>query len=171
MQEQFYGGYTMTNTTIEFIRVDSFLDDINRDGCFDTQDMDGISPNYRVVLASDCSNDIERCIDADGTLIVPYDAEKDTGVNVLDTIGEEDGFCSMMWSKGVNGERTMSVSDSSVSYSFGDISATIKGFFLCNVGSGSGYVIAYSILDKPIEENGSMICPCDGMIWSIRYGA
>ena len=160
----------MTNTTIDFIRVDSFLDDINREECFDTNDMDGISPNYRIIPVSDCSNNIDRCLDGDGTLIVPYNAEKDTGVNILDTLGEDDGYCSMMWSKSINGERTMSVSDSSVSYSFGDTSVSIKAFFLCAVANGSGYVIAYAIMDKPMEQNQSMICPCDGMVWSIRYG-
>ena len=160
----------MSETRIDFIRVDTFLDDLNRDGCFDTNDMDGISPNYRIVLVSDCSNDVDRCIDADGTLIIPYDAENDRGVNILDSLGEDDGYCSMLWSKGINGERTMTVSDSSVSYSFGDESVRIKGFFLCNVADGSGYVIAYNIQDRAIEQNGSLICPCDGMIWSIKYG-
>lgn len=161
----------MSNTVIDFIRVDSFLDDINREGCFDTNDMDGISPNYRILLVSECSNNIDNCIDAEGTLITPYNAENDTGANIINTLGDDDGFCSMMWSKGVNGERTMSVSDSSVSYSFGDSSAQIKAFFLCNVADGSGYVIAYAILDKAMEQNGSLVCPTDGMIWSMRYGA
>lgn len=159
-----------SNTVIDFIRVDSFLDDINRESCFDTNDMDGVTPNYRIILASDCSNDIDRCIDAEGTLITPYDAERDTGVNIIESLGDDDGFCSMMWSKGVNGERTMSVSDSSVTYSFGDASVQIKGFFLCNVADGSGYVIAYAILDKGMEQVGSLICPTDGMVWSMRYG-
>ena len=32
----------------EFTRVDTFLDDINREDCFDTQDMDGKTLNYRI---------------------------------------------------------------------------------------------------------------------------
>ena len=75
-----------SNTVIDFIRVDSFLDDINRESCFDTNDMDGVSPNYRILLASDCSNDIDKCIDAEGTLITPYDSERDTGVNIIETL-------------------------------------------------------------------------------------
>ena len=54
----------MTDTVFEFTRVDSFMDDINREGCFDTNDMDGITPNYRIVLASDCPVNIEDCLDA-----------------------------------------------------------------------------------------------------------
>lgn len=158
------------NTAIQFIRVDSFMDDINREGCFDTRDMDGVSPNYRIILASECASTIERCLDADGTLIMGYDALHDTGVNILETLDGDDGLCSLLWSKGINGERTMSVADSSVSFSFGDTSSPIKGFFLCSVGSGTGYVLAYNISDKPVEQNGSLICPTDGMVWSLRYG-
>ncbi len=170
MVEHYYGVYTMQSNAIEFIRVDNFLDDINRDGCFDTADMDGISPNYQILLVSDCASNIEDCIDADGTLITPYSSTNNTGANIIDTLGDEDGYCSMLWSKGVNGERTMSVADSTVSYEFGEEPVKIKAFFLVNIADGSGYVIAYAIMDKHIEKDTSLICPTDGMIWSIKYG-
>ena len=158
------------NSAFRFIRVDGFLDDINREDCFDTKDMDGITPNYRIILASDCASTIEDCIDVDGTLITPYDSVTGKGVNIIQTLDDDDGYCSMMWSKGINGERTMSVSDSTVTYNFGDNTVNIKALFLVNVGNGSGYVIAYSFLDNAISRNGSMICPVDGMVWSLRYG-
>ena len=158
------------NSAFRFIRVDGFLDDINREDCFDTKDMDGITPNYRIILASDCASTIEDCIDVDGTLITPYDSVTGKGVNIIQTLDDDDGYCSMMWSKGINGERTMSVSDSTVTYNFGDNTVNIKALFLVNVGNGSGYVIAYSFLDNVISRNGSMICPVDGMVWSLRYG-
>lgn len=154
----------------KFIRVDKFLDDINREDCFDTQDMDGISPNFKFVLVSECNQDIENCIDEDGTLISPYDDVNDKGVTILDTDGIDDGFCSLLWSEGVNGERSMSISDSTVSFDLGEKPVQIKGIFLVAVSNGTGYVIAYCILDKILEENGVLILPCDGMIWSIRYG-
>ena len=52
----------------KFIRVDSFFDDINREDCFDTEDMDGITPNYKFVLAESCPQNINDCLDSDGTL-------------------------------------------------------------------------------------------------------
>ena len=160
----------MSNSKIGFMRVDRFLDDINRDGCFDTNDMDGVSMNYRIFLASECAKDFEDCIDSDGTLIVPYDATRDVGVNLIDTLGEDDGLCAMLWSKGVNGERTMSVATTSVSYDFGDSNVSIKAFFLVNITDGSGYVVAYNILDRTMTEDGVMVCPTDGMVWSMKYG-
>lgn len=145
-----------------FIRVDSFLDDINREDCFDTADMDGISPNFKFVLASSCPSDINDCLDVDGTL--------NDKVNILQSIGVDDGVCSLLWSKGINGERTMSVSDSTVTYSFTE-PIQLQGAFLVNISNGSGYVIAYSISDKqiPITDK-ELICPCEGMIWTIKYG-
>lgn len=146
-----------------FIRVDSFLDDMNREDCFDTQDMDGISPNYRFVLASECKSDIMDCIDEDGTLNMD-------NVQLIDTDGEDDGFCSLMYSKGVNGERTISIADSTVSYDLGEERINIKGIFLITVANGTGYVLAYCIFDKYIQEDGVLILPTNGALWSIHYG-
>ena len=152
----------------EFIRVDKFLDDINREDCFDTQDMDGISPNFKFILVSECATDIEDCIDEDGTLRTPFN--ENTGVTIIDTDGAEDGVCSLLWGKGVNGERTISVADSVVTYDLGENKEYIKGIFLCALAQGTGYVLAYCILDKTIEVDGTLIMPVDGMLWSIRYG-
>ena len=153
----------------EFICVDTFLDDINREDCFDTQDMDGLSPNYKIVLVSECSNDFSKCIDDDGTLISPYDPETDTGVNFVETENVDDGLVSMLWSKGINRERSMSISDSMVTYDLGYEPQQVKGAFLINYSSGSGYVIAYSINNKSIMLDGEFISPVNGMIWSMRY--
>lgn len=147
----------------KFIRVDRFFDDMNREDCFDTDDMDGISPNFRFVLASDCPQDINECLDTDGTL--------DTSVvTLIDTDGVDDGYCSILWGKGVNGERSMSINDSTVTFDLGEYTVGIKGLFLCATNNGTGYVIAYCILDKVLETDGVMIMPCDGMVWSVRYG-
>lgn len=154
----------------KFIRVDNFLDDMNREDCFDTQDMDGVSPNFKFILASECSQDIQNCLDEDGTLRTPYDSSTDMGVTILETDGVDDGLCSIMWNKGINGERSMSIADSTVSYDLGEDAVQFKGIFICAVAQGTGYVLAYCILDKPIEEDGTLILPVDGMIWSIRYG-
>lgn len=146
-----------------FTRVDTFLDDINREDCFDTQDMDGVSPNYKFVLVSDCKQNIEENIDEDGTL--------NENVEIIETDDSSDGLCSLLYSKGVNGERTISINDSTVSYDLGENPVDIKGIFLVNVANGSGYVLAYSIFDKTVREKGSLILPCQGVVWSIRYGS
>ena len=152
----------MSDYIFDFTRVDNFLDDINREGCFDTQDMDGLTPNYRMVLVSDCPNDIEECIDDDGTL----DTEK---VTVIQT-DSEDGECALLWSKGINGERTMSIAQSTVVYDLGDRNEELKAVFLVNTVEGSGYVLAYAINSYSFPVDGEIILPCDGMIWSIKYG-
>ena len=152
----------MSDYIFDFTRVDNFLDDINREGCFDTQDMDGLTPNYRMVLVSDCPNDIEECIDDDGTL----DTEK---VTVIQT-DSNDGQCALLWSKGINGERTMSIAQSTVVYDLGDRNEELKAVFLVNTVEGSGYVLAYAINSYSFPIDGEVILPCDGMIWSIKYG-
>ncbi len=152
----------MSDYIFDFTRVDSFLDDINREGCFDTQDMDGLTPNYRMVLVSDCPNDIEECIDDDGTL----DTDKVTVIQV----DSEDGECALLWSKGINGERTMSIAQSTVVYDLGDRNEELKAVFLVNTVEGSGYVLAYAINSYSFPVDGEIILPVDGMIWSIKYG-
>ena len=152
-----------------FIRVDNFLDDMNREDCFDTQDMDGVSPNFRFILASECPNNIEDCLDQDGTLINPYDSSTQMGVNIVD-ITDSDGLCSMLWSKGVNGERTITVSDSVITFDIGENRVPIKAMFLVAINNGTGYVLAYCIFDKTLYVDGTLILPVDGMIWSMRYG-
>ena len=147
----------------KFIRVDRFFDDMNREECFDTEDMDGISPNFRFVLSSDCPQNIEECLDADGTL-------NTDAVTIVDTDNADDGLCSLLWSKGVNGERSMSISDSTVTFDLGEDSVNIKALFLCAINNGTGYVLAYCILDKVVNADGVLIMPCDGMVWGVRYG-
>lgn len=161
----------MSNILFEFTRVDNFMDDINRGDCFDTRDMDGITPNYRFVLASECADYIEDCIDEDGTLITPYDSTTKTGVTLVDLQNDEDGLVSMLWSKGVNGERTMSVADSTVSFSSAEDEYDVKAIFLINISNGSGYVIAYAINNKAINVQSDLILPCDGVVWGFKYGA
>ena len=153
-------------TNFKFTRVDNFLDDINREDCFDTRDMDGITPNYRFVLASNIpeSYSVNDCIDEDGTL--------DTDVvTLVDTYGVDDGFCSLLWGKGVNGERSISVTNSTVSYDLGDRdNVQVKAIFLVAIADGTGYVMAYCMLDKPLLMKGTLVLPTDGLIWSVHYG-
>lgn len=147
----------------EFNRVDSFLDDMNREGKFDIYDMDGVTKNYKMVLVSECPSDINDCLDEDGTL----DGEK---VHRIDGLGENDGMLSLLYSRGINGERTISISDSVVSYDLGDAQHEIQAVFLVNMVDGSGYVMAYAINNYRFPVEGEVILPCDGMLWTIKYG-
>ena len=156
------------NELFNFIRVDNFLDDMNRGDCFDTRDMDGVSPNYKILLVSECPDDFEKCIDEDGTLKTPYvDGE---GVNIITTEGDDDGVLSLLYSKGTNGERAISTTDTMVTYDFGIETVQVKGAFLVDIATGSGYVLAYSILSKSVSLDETLIFTIDGMLWSIRYG-
>lgn len=161
----------MSEYIFEFTRVDTFLDDINREGCFDTNDMDGITKNYRMVLVRDCPDDIEECLDEDGTLNdnVTYvgDLDSETYAN---TLLSEDGECALLYSKGINGERTISIADSTVNYDLGDTNDELKAVFLVNTVEGSGYVLAYAINSYSFPIDGEVILPCDGVLWTIRYG-
>ena len=152
----------MSDYVFEFTRVDTFLDDINREGKFDTNDMDGITPNYRMVLASDCPNDIEDCLDEDGTL--------NDNVVLVNNLSSEDGECALLWSEGINGERTISINTSLVTYDLGDNNDEIKAVFLVNTVEGSGYVLAYAINSYSFPVDGEILLPCDGVVWSIKYG-
>ena len=154
----------MDEYIFEFTRVDSFLDDMNREGKFDVLDMDGITPNYKMVLVSSCPNNIEECLDEDGTLL------GDDVVTLVDSIGADDGYCSLLWTKGINGERTISVADSVVNYDLGDGQDELKAVFLVNLVEGTGYVLAYAINSYSFPIDGEVILPGDGVIWNIKYG-
>ena len=90
----------MANPVFQFTRVDDFLDNMNRGTSFDVMDMDGVTKNYHFVLAEDCPDSFDDCIDEDGTLITADDT-----VKVIESMNEEDGAVALLWSKGINGER------------------------------------------------------------------
>ncbi len=146
---------------VNLILVDSFFDDINREGCFDTADMDGINMNYRIVFASNIpnGNSISDCLDSEGTLNENVDL-----INVGD-----DGLVSLLWNKGININRYITCNTSSILVDLGDINVDIKGIFL--VDNSTGYVIAYNIQDKSIHINKEQaVFPLSGMLCSVHTG-
>lgn len=160
----------MVDTIFELTRVDSFYDDMNREDCFDTMDMDGVTPNFKIVLVSDCASDITDCIDEDGTIKTPYDADTGKGCNIIDTTSGEDGLCSMLWSKGINSDRSMTITSPLVTYSLGETIAELKAIFLVAVADGTGYVMAYAINNRSLTITGELILPIEGAVWTIRQG-
>ena len=85
-------------------------------------------------------------------------------------LSSEDGECALLWSKGINGERTISVNTSLVTYDLGDNNDELKAVFLVNTVEGSGYVLAYAINSYSFPIDGEILLPCDGVDWSIKYG-
>lgn len=142
-----------------FTRVDNFHElMINRED-ITTSLFDGVTPNFKIILAEQCNDNIRNCLNTDGTL----------NTNEVVTIAgasENNGDCALLWSVGVNSNRAISIASNSVSYDLGDNSYMLKGAFL--VCANSGVVLAYSINNVPIPISSSFTAPVDGMIWSIR---
>ena len=142
-----------------FTRVDNFHElMINRED-ITTNMFDGVSKNFKLVLVEECNDNIRHNLNADGTL----NADEVTTISGLD---EGDGDCALLWSVGVNANRTITIADSSVTYNLGDNTHMLKGAFL--VVANSGIVLCYSINNAPIPISNSFTAPLDGMIWSIR---
>lgn len=138
-----------------FTRVPNFMDDYNIE--FLVDDMDGSTKNYAFVIATSCPANIDDCLDPDdGTLnndVVKYN------------IGD-DGDVALLYSKGVNGNRTISLGASDVTINVGDNDIMLAGLFL--VSKASGYVLAYSILARSVPITNQVIFPATGLVWSIR---
>ena len=152
----------MTNSYFQFRRVDNFDYDKNRKDCFTVDDMDGITENFKFVLASSCPANINDCLDEDGTL--------NDNVTILNTLGERDGLVPLLYSKGINGESTISINTTSVNYELTDEVDYIKGIFLTSYGNGSGYVLAYAInnVQLPVQDD-TLILNMVGMVWGTHY--
>lgn len=159
----------MANEYFKFRRVDNFDHDKNRPDCFTVDDMDGLTPNYKLILASNCNNDIARCLDSEGTLL-EWNDETGEGVEILNTFGEEDGLVPLLYSQGINGESTISVNTTSVTFELSDSIDYLKAVFLVSYGNGSGYVLAYAINGVPLEIlDDQLILNLHGMIWGTHY--
>lgn len=143
-------------------KVDSFHDNINREGCFDSADMDGISLNYRIVFASklpDGVTSVNDCLDDEGTLV--------DEVEIVNT--GDDGLIALKWEQGINANRYILCSTSSILVDLGDVNVNIVGIFL--VDNNTGFVMGYDIQDKGITINRDQaVFPIDGVLWSIHDG-
>lgn len=153
----------MSNPYFQFRRVDRFNRDKNRKDCFDVEDMNGVDLNYKLVLASQCPTSIEDCLDADGTL--------NDKVVIFDSLGDQDGLVALLYNEGINGEETISLNTTSVTYEMTDETDYVQGIFLVSYGNGSGYVMAYSINNVPLKViDDTLILNTIGLIWGLRYG-
>ena len=141
----------------DLIRTPDFMDNMNRDTCFDTAEMDGVTKNYEFVLATSCPNNIEDCLDSNGCLV--------NSVVTID-VGT-DAQISLLWSKGVDNDRVISIGGStSVTLDVGDIDVLMKGLFLRDISTG--YVLAYCILTRNVPITNEIVLPASGVLWQIR---
>lgn len=155
--------------SFDFTPVDTFFEDMNRADCFDTKDMDGKTPNYKVIICSECAKEFKDCIDQDGTLKEWNDEDK-TGVTIVETFGEDDGTVPLLYSKGINMECTISIISNGLYYDLGDYDTPIKALFLVSYGNGSGYVLAYCINDEALViHDDEVIFNIADVILSLKY--
>lgn len=139
-----------------FTKVDNFHEILIDREEITTALFDGVTKNFRIVLVEACPNNISECLNDDGTL-------NDDAVRY---IGEgTDGQCALLWNIGLNSNRTITISDSNVSYDLGSNSVMLKGAFL--VVEQSGIVLAYSINNSVMPITGHFVAPVDGLVWSI----
>ena len=144
----------MTDKSIifDFTRVPNFMDDYNLE--FFVAEMDGITNRYEFVLADTCPDNIEDClVEGEGTL----------NTNVVHTIDLQsgDGTVSLIYSKGVNASRIISLGSSDVTLDVGDINVILRDI-------STGYVLAYCILARSIPITNQVIFPATGIVWTIR---
>ena len=150
----------MTDKSIvfDFTRVENFMDDYNIE--FFVADMNGTDKNYEFVLADSSPDNIEDCLNANGTL-------NTSEVHVID-IGD-DGEVPLLYSNGVKGSRIISLGSSDVTFDVGDENVSLKALFLRSVSTG--YVLAYSILARTVPITNTVIFPASGLVWTIRNEA
>lgn len=131
------------------------MDDYNIE--FFVADMDGINKNYEFVIADSSNDNIEDCLNDDGTL----NTDEVHTVNIGD-----DGEVSLIYSKGVRGSRVISLGSSDVVMDVGDENVSMKAMFLRSISTG--YVLAYCILARAVPITESVIFPASGLVWTIR---
>lgn len=148
------------NLVLSFIRTPDFIDNMNRVGCFDVYEMDGTTKNYKFELSTSCPDNIEECIKSDGTL----NRSKVTIVDIGDS-----GEVPLVYSRGVNNNRTISLGASAVTLDVGDIDVYLNGIFL--VDMNTDYVFAYCILTRTVPISNEVILPASGLVWNIRNEA
>lgn len=139
----------------DFTRVENFMDDYNIE--FFVADMNGTDKNYEFVIADSSADNIGDCLNSDGTL-------NTTEVHTID-IGD-DGEVSLLYSKGTNGSRIISLGSSDVVLDVGDENVDLKAMFLRAVSTG--YVMAYCILARTVPITNEVIFPASGIVWTIR---
>ena len=138
-----------------FTRVDKFLKMLIDDSNITTSLFDGVNNNFKIILVQACPNNINECLDTDGTLLE----------DVVSIVNVDDGDCALLWSDGVNNDVAISISTNAITIDLDDNTYLLKGAFL--VVKATGKVLAYSINNAPISVSDEVVFPVDGMVWSV----
>lgn len=119
---------------------------------------DGEYGYFKIVLVEACPGNIDECLDTNGYL----DEDK---VSIIYGADDYDGAVGLLWQKGTNADRNITIVNSSVSYDLADNVYLLKGAFLT---APDGTVLAYSINNAALTVKQSVTIPVDGVIWSIH---
>lgn len=139
-----------------FTKTDKLFKNMINNDNITTYLFDGVSNNFKIILAETCPNNIADCLNPDGTLIDDL---------ALINGSTTDGECALLWQDGVNNNTDISIASNSVHYDFADSEYLLKAAFL--VEKETGFVMAYSINNAPMTVTGELTLPVNGSVWSI----
>ena len=131
---------------VDFKRVDSFFDEWNLK--FKVADMNATN-KFEVVVSSYSPNNIEECLNNDGTL-----SNTVTGTYVENL--------ALTWADNV-----IRVAFD-VTFSFGDNVVPLKSLFIRD--KVTGYVMGYSIFMNTFNVSNQMVLDANTILWSIENG-
>ena len=143
-------------------KIDDFFEVMIDTASITTSLFDGTTNNFKIVLAEACQPNIADCLNDDGTI-------NTDNVRLIQGTNATDGDCALLWSKGVNSNRSVIIASNSVYYDFADNTYLLKAAFL--VVKSSGVVLAYSINNAPTSVSVDATFPVDGNIWQIHSRA
>lgn len=129
----------------DFNRVDSFFDEWNKK--FDVEDMNG-SNNFEIVVSSYSSNNIDECLNANGTL------------NTTVVTGTYSQNLALTWAN-----NTIKVAFD-VTFNFGDNIVPLKSAFIRD--KSTGYVMGYSIFMNTFNVTNQLVVDAETVLWSIE---
>lgn len=135
----------MQSYIVDFNRVDSFFDNWNKK--FNVSDMNA-SNKFQIVLSSYSPNNIEECLNSNGTL----NTTVVTGTYVQDV--------ALTWAN-----NTIKVAFD-VTFSFGDNVVPLKSLFIRD--KTTGFVMGYSIFMNTFNASNQLIFDANTVLWSIE---
>ena len=129
----------------DFYRVDTFFEQFNKK--FDVSDMDGTN-NFEIVVSSYSPNNINECLNNDGTL----NTSVVTGTYVQNL--------PLLWAN-----NTVKVAFD-VTFNFGTSIVPLKSLFIRD--KTTGYVMGYSIFMTTFNVTNQLVLDADTILWSIE---
>lgn len=117
---------------------------------FTVATMNGDTENFRIILASDCADDISDCLNNGGGL--------NGSVTRLTTLN-----VGLEYKDSVNGEPFTIELSNSATYNLGENVETLRGVFLTNVG---GFVLGYCIFNNHFQITDSITFEEGLRFWS-----